>query len=102
MSESIICNIRECYICGSQYNVEKHHCIKGTANRRLAEYDGLWVYLCRRHHEKLHSKDGHEMDMAFKRLAEWNWMAIRGYITDNAQTEEGTTAWIERYGKNFL
>ena len=42
---------RTCYACGSTLNLHRHHCIYGIANRRKAEADGLWVYLCFEHHE---------------------------------------------------
>ena len=45
-----------CYICGSVRNLEKHHCIHGTANRRLADEDGLTVWLCHSCHSDLHDK----------------------------------------------
>lgn len=102
MSDSIISNVKECYFCGSQYGLERHHCIKGNANRRLAEEDGLWINLCRFHHSKLHGKDGHEMDMALKKLAEWAWLEQRHYIHRGIPTDEGIEAWIKRYGKNYL
>lgn len=39
-----------CYICGSMQNLERHHAMHGTANRKWAETYGLTVYLCRTHH----------------------------------------------------
>ncbi len=35
-----------CYFCGYEGQTHKHHCISGTANRRLADEYGLYVYLC--------------------------------------------------------
>lgn len=46
MSKSIIqINKEECYLCSGRAS-EEHHCIYGTANRKLSEKYGLKVYLC--------------------------------------------------------
>ncbi len=48
--ESIITkDMDHCYECGSPY-VEVHHCLHGTANRRLADKYKLVVPLCPIHH----------------------------------------------------
>ena len=46
-----------CYLCmklnqdfSVKPYVEEHHCIYGTARRKLAEKYGLKVYLCKEHH----------------------------------------------------
>lgn len=45
-----------CYLCMklnndySQKYVEEHHCLNGTANRKLSTLWGLTVYLCLDHH----------------------------------------------------
>ncbi len=51
---SIICNAKECYICGSQRNLQRHHTLHGISNRKNAEKYGLWVYLCTEHHTGTH------------------------------------------------
>lgn len=48
--ESIIQKNKECFICGTTMNLNKHHIIHGTANRRIAENTGIWCYLCVEHH----------------------------------------------------
>lgn len=101
-SKSIIDNSEKCFFCDSLYNIERHHCIHGTANRRLAEEDGLWINLCRRHHSEVHGKDGHEIDMTLRRLAEWSWLDARGYIKDGVPDPDGIAAFVKRYGKNLI
>lgn len=39
-------NWDKCYICGRTTLLHKHHCIKGTANRKISEKYGLKVLLC--------------------------------------------------------
>lgn len=50
MSRSIISNERYCLVCGTPFNIHKHHIFFGTANRKNSEKYGCWCYLCSRHH----------------------------------------------------
>ncbi len=43
--KSIMQTKKECFITGYIYNLHKHHIFEGTANRRLSEQYGLWVWL---------------------------------------------------------
>lgn len=92
MSESILPNGNErmCYFCGLPFNLERHHCLHGTANRRLAEEDGCWVYLCRQHHESVHKSA--TLDNQLKMRAQAAWEAKYG----------DREAFRERYGKSYL
>ena len=87
--ESIIQSEKRCFLCGRQTELQVHHCISGTANRRLADKDGLTVYLCGECHRKLHDKGMCEHYV--KAVAQTAWE--RHYGT----TEE----FIKRYGKNY-
>ena len=49
MSQSIISNARECWVCKTPYNLHRHHIYAG-ARRDASEHHGAWVYLCARHH----------------------------------------------------
>lgn len=91
MARSIISNARKCYVCGAEIGLEKHHCIFGTANRKKAESDGLWCYLCHRDHQAVHNEDIWEK-RALQELAQEKWEAKYG-------TRE---EFIERYGKSYL
>lgn len=94
--KSIIDERKKCFLCGSEVELERHHCIHGNANRRLAEKDGLWVWLCHDCHlgqYGVHEHGGRHMDLALKRVAEAAWMM------ENNKTAED---WIQRYGKNWL
>jgi len=48
---------KECYITGSRIQLDKHHCLHGTANRKIADNYGLWVWLRHDVHMRLHDSD---------------------------------------------
>lgn len=62
MSKSIMQGAKECYLCRKRLNeagrydrltssnLEEHHIMHGTANRRISERYGLKVWLCWNHH----------------------------------------------------
>lgn len=79
-----------CFLCG-QYATETHHCIHGTANRKLADQDGLTVRLCSRCHRNLHDKG--TLDKELQRIAQQKWMEINGKTLDE---------FIRRYGRSYL
>ena len=94
--DSIIKKSKSCFFCGSEQNLERHHAFFGTANRRLAEEDGLWCWTCSDCHRGtygVHGKEGHGKDMTLKMAAEWAWMKWYGKTEDDFR---------ERYGKNYL
>lgn len=88
--ESIVTSTKECYYCGKT-EVEKHHCWHGTANRKLAEKDGLFVWLCHDHHMRLHDHGEHDKELMMAAEAAW--------IVHNHKTIDD---FIRRYGKNVL
>lgn len=93
--KSIINQTKECFICHTTNSLHLHHIIFGP-KRKKADEDGLVVYLCREHHEGtkgVHGKDGHELDMYLKRIAEQAWL-----LYYNKEVED----FISRYGKNYL
>lgn len=94
---SIICENDEqkCYLCGRQSQLERHHTLHGGANRRLADEDGLWVWLCHRCHMDLHDRG--EGDKELQALGEKKWIAWN-YPDD---PEKGQEEFIKRYGKSY-
>lgn len=46
MTKSIMQQDKQCYLCGRKTALERHHVMAGTANRKLSERYGLWVWLC--------------------------------------------------------
>lgn len=91
---SIICNGDCCYLCGSTQGLERHHCLYGTANRKLADKYGLTVMLCSRcHRDTRHGVHGlnKEADLRLKRVAQ---------ITFEAKYSH--EKWMKVFGKNYL
>ena len=79
-----------CYICG-QYATDLHHCIHGTANRKLADKDGLTVMLCHTCHMNLHDKGN--FDRELQRIAQVRWMEYY---------EKSEDEFRKRFGKSYL
>ena len=78
--KSIMWGEKACFFCGSTSELQTHHCIHGTANRKLADKYGLTVILCRRHHEAVHQDEG--MDIALKMEAQRAWEKQYGSRND--------------------
>ena len=88
--QSIIQSEKECYLCGRTDSLHAHHCLHGVANRKLADQDGLIVWLCVDCHTNLHQRGWHDREL--KQLAESVWIKHYG-------TEE---EFRKRYGKSYL
>lgn len=95
MTKSIINNDKKCYLCGREGCLAVHHTIHGSANRKLADEDGLWVWLCHRCHMDLHDRG--EGDKELQALAEKKWIEWN-YPND---PEKGQEEFIKRYGKSY-
>jgi len=89
--KSIVSNAKRCYICCSENNLEKHHMIFGTANRKKADEDGLFVNLCHNCHQAIHNQNIWEKK-ALQEIAQERWEHCKG-------TRE---EFIKRYGKSYL
>lgn len=91
-TESIICNEKRCFICEKTVGLERHHIMSGTANRKLSEKYGLWVYLCNDCHT---GKFGAQYDIQ----QNWNLKVI-------AQTAfeaiYGHDFWMKTFFKNYI
>lgn len=83
MSESIMSNKKECYICGTTGGLHKHHIFYGTANRKLSEKYGCWVWLCPYHHNMS------DAGVHFNKL-------VDKMLKAKCQEE-----WEKKYGKGF-
>lgn len=91
--KSIIQNEKVCYVCGTTYNLQDHHIIFGTSNRRNSEKYGLKVWLCQNHHTG--SAGVHfnrALDLHLKKLAQ-----------EHFETEYGDRNEFRRvFGKSYL
>ena len=81
---------KKCDLCLTRHNLEVHHCIHGSGRRKLADEDGLTVYLCHGCHMYLH--DHRKVDIEYIRLAQ-RW--YEEHIGDREQ-------FRKRYGKSWL
>ena len=92
MSQSIMQTNKECYLCGRKTNLEKHHVMAGTANRKLSEQYGVWCWLC---HDCHTGTEGAQYDK------QKNWDLKR-----DAQIafEElyGRKKWMEVFRKSYV
>ncbi len=81
----------QCYLCGYTQSLEKHHVWHGSANRKLADEDGLTVMLCGFCHRLLHDRG--QNDRYLMEEGEKAWLRHTGKSIEE---------FIERYGKNVL
>ena len=95
MSKSILSNDAECFICGTTYNLHKHHCCHGTGKRTPSEREGLWVYLCAEHHnmskESVHFNT--PFDITLKKFSQYVWQEKNNKTKDD---------FIKVFGKSYL
>lgn len=91
-----------CYMCGEYTPTEKHHIFGGTANRRLSEQDGLFVYLC----PYCHNIPPRGVHFNPERMATLHKAGQRAFeeslIKKGTPPAEARAAFMERYGKNYL
>ena len=93
MSDSIMSNDKVCFICGTPFNLHKHH-IYEAYRRKNSEKYGCWIYLCARHHNM--SNQGihfnKKLDTAIKQRCQEEWEARFGNRED----------FIRVFGRNYL
>ena len=92
MTESIIQTRRMCYLCGRQYGLERHHILGGTANRKLSEKYGLWVWLC---HDCHTGNDGAQYNKEKNRQLKAEAQAAFEIIY-------GHQRWMQTFGRNYI
>lgn len=95
-----------CYLCGCNKGFEKHHCIHGTANRQIADREGLWVYLCNECHTggrgAVHNNK--QIDLLVEQEAQtvWEENYIRDYPYKNHAKEAAREAFRQLFGKSYI
>lgn len=90
MAKSIIQTEQECYLCHTTKDLQVHHCICGTANRKKSEQFGLKVYLCAHHHRLAHSNLS----------LHWRFLILgqKAFEDEYGDREE----FIKLFGRNYL
>jgi len=92
--KSLLDNDHKCWVCGDTRNLHKHHVFYGSANRKLAEKYGCWVYLCPIHHNM--SNKGvhfdHDLDTLLKKTCQRAWERKYG----------DTDKFRKVFGKSYL
>ena len=85
---------KRCFFCSNTQNLEEHHCLHGTANRKKADKYGLTVWLCNYHHtgglKSVHRC--YEMDLILKQYAQ-------EYFEKNIGSH---LLWMQEFGRNYL
>ena len=103
MSKSILDTQKHiCFLCGRYGPTEVHHIFGGTANRKLSEQDGLWVYLCPDCHNR--PPNGvHFNPQTALWLHRIGQEAYEKKMAENGlSADEARQAFMQRYGKNYL
>ena len=94
MNGSIVQDLEDnrCFLCGNCHDLELHHIMHGTANRRLSTRYGLTCLLCRAHHTGqfgVHNNAG--LNLALQQAAQ------RAFEQTHSHKE-----WMDIFKKNYL
>lgn len=89
-----------CFLCSvlegdtrQQSGLHKHHVFFGSANRRMSEEDGLYIYLCMRHHEI--GPDAVHKDKGSRVMTQ----IYAQEVYEKTHTRE---EFVERYGRSYI
>lgn len=89
-----------CFLCAllegdtrQQYGLHKHHVFFGTANRKLSEEDGLYIYLCMRHHET--GPDAVHVNKGTR-------VMLQIYAQEAYEKTHTREEFIKRYGRSYI
>jgi len=83
---------RRCFLCGSVRDLELHHIMHGSANRRLATQYQLTCWLCRTHHT---GRFGVHQNADLNRRLQMEAQAAFEKTRSRAE-------WMKIFGKNYL
>lgn len=102
MAKSIMHNKQDktCYLCillngdyATRSNLQEHHVMPGTANRKLAEHWGLKVYLCLQHHTVGGFAVHNNADI--KRL-------LQQKAQEMFETKYSHQLWMQVFGRSYI
>ena len=91
--DTVLQEVKECYVCQTTYNLHDHHIFFGTANRKQSEKYGMKVWLCQEHHTGntgVHHNRG--LDLHLKKVAQEKFEALYG----------ANKSFISVFGRNYL
>lgn len=91
--DSIIQSEKRCYVSGAEYNLDAHHCFKGS-RRKASEKHGLKVWL--RHDIHL---DMHDHRKPYETLENDLKIVAQQAFEDNGGTRE---EFVQAFGCNYL
>ena len=90
--ESIMQAEKECYLCGRQTGLERHHVMSGTADRKQAEKYGLWVWLC---HECHLGNEGAQYNPV-------KAFTLKATAQELFEAKYGHQKWMETFHRNYI
>lgn len=85
------CYIHKKYLGVEVMGTELHHCLHGSANRKVADRERCYCRLCKSCHQRLHDQGYHDLDLQQD--------AERAWLKHNNKT---VNDWIKLFGKNYL
>ena len=92
--ESVLQDVKECWVCGTTFDLHSHHIFFGNPNRKHSEKRGLKVWLCAKHHnmsnEGVHFNKA--LDLRLKTMAQ-------EYYETNIGTRE---QFRSEFGRSYL
>ena len=91
-----------CYLCGCNRGYQKHHCWHGTANRKMADKEGLWVWLCNDCHRELHDHGVKDEDLMVESQEAWERKYIEAYPYEHHAEEAAREEFRRLFGKSKI
>lgn len=93
MKPSILQTEKRCYLCDRKTCLERHHVMGGTANRKISEAYGIWVWLCHDCHTggKNSAQYDKDTNIRLKQDAQMAFEELHGH-----------DKWMELFMKNYL
>ena len=93
MAKLTMQDYKECWVCGVNACLEKHHIFFGTGNRKISDRYGLTVWLCSCHHRG--SKEG----VHFVRTLDLKLKKAGQRMFEQVYSRE---IFMQKFGRNYL
>lgn len=92
MKKSIMQDEKKCFVtgAGAEWGLDQHHCFHGTANRKMADKWGCWIWLRRDIHRELHDRNK-ALDHMIERACQEKFEELYGH-----------EKFMQVFGKNYL